>query len=48
MTASSLMGGSYEPFTMMVRAPGAFISLGCVLAIINFISARQEARKARS
>ncbi|MGD8563057.1 MAG: electron transport complex subunit E [Desulfarculaceae bacterium] len=43
-----VFGEAYEPFTMMVRAPGAFVGLGCMLALINFISARLEARKRRS
>jgi electron transport complex protein RnfE len=43
-----LFGEAYEPFTMMVRAPGAFVGLGCMLALINFISTRLEARKRRS
>ena len=40
----SVFGSSYEPFTFMVRAPGAFVSLGVMLALINWISARLEAR----
>lgn len=40
----SVFGASYEPFVFMVRAPGAFVSLGVMLALINWISARLEAR----
>jgi electron transport complex protein RnfE len=40
----AVFGSSYEPFTFMVRAPGAFVSLGVMLALINWISARLEAR----
>jgi len=43
-----VLGTSYEPFTFMVRAPGAFVSLGVMLALINWISARLEARKRRN
>ncbi len=39
---------SFEPFKFMVQAPGAFVSLGCMLALINWISARLEARARRS
>jgi electron transport complex protein RnfE len=39
-----ILWSSYEPFTFMVRAPGAFVSLGVMLALINWISARLEAR----
>ncbi len=44
----NIMGADYAPFTLMVRAPGAFMSLGVMLAIINFVGARLDARKARS
>ncbi|KMY66677.1 electron transporter [Desulfocarbo indianensis] len=43
-----VLGTGYEPFTFMVRAPGAFVSLGVMLALINWISARLEARKRRN
>jgi electron transport complex protein RnfE len=39
---------SFEPFKFMVQAPGAFVSLGCMLALINWISARLEGRARRS
>jgi electron transport complex protein RnfE len=42
-----VMWASFEPFTFMVRAPGAFVTLGCLLAFINWISARLEARSRR-
>lgn len=35
---------SFEPFKFMIAAPGAFVSLGVMLALINWISARLEAR----
>jgi electron transport complex protein RnfE len=42
-----VMWAAFEPFTFMVRAPGAFVTLGCLLAFINWISARLEARSRR-
>lgn len=44
----NVMGDGYEPFTFMVRAPGAFVCLGLMLGLINFISAKNEARKRRA
>jgi len=44
----NIMGEGYEPFTFMVRAPGAFVGLGLMLALINYISAKNEARKRRA
>ncbi|RJX33884.1 MAG: electron transport complex subunit E [Desulfarculus sp.] len=38
----------FEPFTFMVRAPGAFVALGVMLALINFISLKLEERKRRA
>ena len=43
-----VMWESFAPFKFMVRAPGAFVSLGVMLALINWISARLEARSRRS
>ena len=33
------------PFGVIGAAPGAFISLGCLLAVINWISTRMEAKR---
>lgn len=33
----SVFGSSYEPFTFMVEAPGAFMCLGLMLCIMNLI-----------
>ncbi len=33
-----VMWEGFKPFTMMVEAPGAFIALGCLLALMNCIS----------
>ena len=37
-----LFGEGFAPATIMILPPGAFIVLGCVLAIINIITARKE------
>ncbi len=39
-----LMWKSFEPFGIMVEAPGAFLALGCVLALMNFINSWQARR----
>ncbi len=36
-TVIQLFGPSFEPFTFMVEAPGAFVCLGLVLAIMNLV-----------
>ena len=36
----SVMWGSYEPIEFMVKAPGAFVALGVLLAIINTIPSK--------
>lgn len=43
-----LFWDSFEPFTFMVRAPGAFVALGLFLAAINLISAKLDERKRRA
>ncbi len=35
---ASVMWSSFRPFTFMVEAPGAFLSLGILLAVMNSIS----------
>jgi len=37
-----LMGASFEPFSILVKAPGAFICLGLILGLINWISAKRS------
>ena len=37
-----LFGSGFQPATIMILPPGAFIVLGCVLAVINIISAKKE------
>lgn len=38
----SLFGEGFQPATIMILPPGAFIVLGCVLAVINLISSKKE------
>jgi electron transport complex protein RnfE len=36
-TVIQVFGPSFQPFTFMVEAPGAFVCLGLVLAIMNLV-----------
>ncbi|MCP4627376.1 MAG: electron transport complex subunit E [bacterium] len=36
---NAVMGASFEPFTFMVEAPGAFVCLGLLLGMMNIIEA---------
>lgn len=38
----SLFGESFQPASIMILAPGAFLTLGCILAIINIITAKKN------
>ena len=40
-----LLSSSFEPFTFMVEAPGAFVCLGLVLGAINYLTAQSRRRK---
>jgi electron transport complex protein RnfE len=40
----AVMWESFEPLSIMVKAPGAFICLGLILCLINWISAKQKGR----
>ncbi len=40
-----IFGDWFEPFTVMVEAPGAFIGLGIILALMNYINYLQATRK---
>ncbi len=40
----SLFGEGFQPATVMILPPGAFIALGCALAVINVIAAKKERR----
>ncbi len=37
----SVMWGSFEPFGFMAMAPGAFVCLGMILAVINLVPKKQ-------
>jgi len=39
-----VMWGSYEPFSVMVKAPGAFLCLGVILGLMNWVSTLQKKR----
>ncbi len=39
-----VMWGSYEPFSVMVKAPGAFLCLGVILGLLNWISSMQKSQ----
>jgi electron transport complex protein RnfE len=39
---ANIMWESFQPFSVMVKAPGAFICLGLILSLMNWISARQK------
>lgn len=38
----SLFGEGFQPATIMILPPGAFLVLGCVLAVINILKNRKE------
>lgn len=40
----SLFGSSFQPVSVMILPPGAFLTLGCLLAIINIIAAAKKKR----
>jgi len=40
----NVLWSSYEPFTFMLKPPGAFVALGVLLALMNLISRYQAAR----
>jgi len=37
-----IMWDSYAPFEIMVKAPGAFLCLGIILGLMNWVSMRQQ------
>jgi electron transport complex protein RnfE len=41
-----VLGTSYEPALLMVLAPGAFISLGLLLGLFNYLDLRQTRKEA--
>ncbi len=40
----SILWSAYEPFTVMVKAPGAFLCLGVILGLMNWVSTMQRKR----
>ena len=42
--AMPVMWSSYEPFSVMVKAPGAFLCLGVILGLMNWVSTLQKKR----
>lgn len=42
-----IFGEGFQPATVMILPPGAFIVLGCVLAVINIITAKKERSEKR-
>jgi len=40
-----IMWESFQPFSAMVKAPGAFVCLGLILSVMNWINARQKRRQ---
>lgn len=44
----SLFGSSFQPVSVMILPPGAFLTLGCLLAIINIIAAAKKKRSANT
>jgi len=39
---ASVMWESFEPFSVMLKAPGAFVCLALILSLMNWISAKQK------
>jgi len=37
-----ILWDSFEPFSIMVKAPGAFLCLGVILGLMNWVSMRQQ------
>lgn len=42
---TQILGDWFQPITVMIEAPGAFIGLGLILALMNFINYIQATRK---
>jgi len=41
----SLFGESFQPMTIMILPPGAFLTLGIIVMVINIISAKKKGEK---
>lgn len=44
----SLFGSSFQPVSVMILPPGAFLTLGCLLAVINIIAADRKKKAAKA
>lgn len=44
----SLFGSSFQPVSVMILPPGAFLTLGCLLAVINIIAAGRKKKAAKA
>ncbi len=42
----SLFGAGFKPVSIMILPPGAFLTLGCLLAVINIIAIKRKKNKA--
>ena len=40
-----LFGSGFQPVSIMILPPGAFLTLGCLLAVINLIAAKRKKAK---
>ena len=40
---AQIMGEWYEPVIIMVQPPGAFIALGLLIGLVNFLTRKQKA-----
>jgi electron transport complex protein RnfE len=38
-----IMGENYEPMMIMVQPPGAFIALGLLIGLVNFLTRKKKA-----
>ena len=41
----NIMGASYEPAMIFIQSPGAFLTLGFLMALVNFISYKRKEKK---
>ena len=41
----SVFGDRFEPVTMIAQAPGAFIVLGCLIALMNYFLAKTKKKE---
>jgi electron transport complex protein RnfE len=41
----SLLGASYEPAMIFIQPPGAFLTLGVLMGLVNFIEYKRKEKK---